>query len=97
MGLNSGRSDLNCKTRVLEFFFVLVDFLQTTSGNLDHKHLNLGRSDLNCNTRVLESWFVLADVLQRTSRILDHKHCTLGWSNRNFISMAINLTVSGAI
>ena len=54
MGLNSGRSDLNCNTRVLEFFFVLVDFLQTTSGNPDHKHCNLGWSDLNCISKPIK-------------------------------------------
>ena len=60
---NLSRFDLNCKTQVLEFFFVLVDFLQTTSGNPDHKHCNLGRSNLNCKTRVLEFFFVFVDFL----------------------------------
>ena len=80
-----------------EFFFVLVDFFQTTSGNLDHKHCNLGWSDLNCKTRVLEFFFVLVDFLQTTSRNPDHKHCNLGRSDLHCICMAINLTVSGAI
>ena len=54
MRCNLGRSDLNFNTPVLEFFFGLVDFLHTTSGNPDHMHCNLGRSVLNCNTPVLE-------------------------------------------
>ena len=48
----------------------------------------------------MSSWWSseeTTDVLQRTSKILDHRHCTLGWSDLNFISMAINLTVFGAI
>ena len=33
---------------MLEVFFVLVDFLETTSGNPYHKHCNLGWFDLDC-------------------------------------------------
>ena len=68
---------------MLEFFFVLLDFLQTTSGNRDHKHCNLGQSDLNYKTRVLEFFFVVVDFLQTTSRNQDHKHCNLGLSDLN--------------
>ena len=82
---------------MLEFFFGLVDFLHTTSGNRDHKHCNLGRSDLNCNTPVLEVFFVLVDFLQTTSGNPDHKHCNLGRSDLNCISKPIKLKLCDAL
>ena len=70
---------------MLEFFFILVDFLHTTLGNPDLKHCNLDRSVLNCNTLVLEFFFGLVEFLYTTSGNPDLKHFNLGRSDLNCI------------